>query len=92
MARVEQEQVKTKAMAELKKFEAELNREVELKKTEMKVEAQKLIAAEDLELKKEMEANRHLFKMRELEMELDLEVAKMNAGSRDGQGNINVSD
>jgi len=34
----------------------------------------------------------HQYRMQELAAEAELEAARMRAGSRDGQGNINVSD
>ena len=58
----------------------------------MKADLQREIAAQKLELDKEIEANRHMFRMNELEMERELEREKMIVGARDGQGNINVSD
>lgn len=93
-ARLQQTEVEMQRTAELEKFKAELTAENDIRVAEMKAQAARQIAEQKLELDKEIEANRHIFKMRELEMERDLEAEKMRLGvpSRDGQGNINVSD
>jgi len=93
-ARLQQTEVEMQRTAELEKFKAELTAQNDIRVAEMKAQAARQIAEQKLELDKEIEANRHIFKMRELEMERDLEAEKMRLGvpSRDGQGNINVSD
>ena len=78
--------------AELARYKAELDATLQRESASLKAEVQREIAAQKLELDKEIEANRHMFRLRELEMERDLEREKMIVGARDGQGNINVSD
>lgn len=78
--------------AELARYKAELDATLQRESASLKAEVQREIAAQKLELDKEIEANRHMFRLRELEMERELEREKMIVGARDGQGNINVSD
>ena len=78
--------------AELARYKADLEATIQRETAALKADLQREIAAQKLELDKEIEANRHMFRMNELEMERELEREKMIVGSRDGQGNINVSD
>lgn len=79
--RAELDQRKAEQQVEVDRFKANLNAEVERQRQ-----------IDQMTLDRERMEREFAFKMAELEAEKELEAMKMAAGSRDGQGNINLSD
>lgn len=80
------------AQAEIERYKAELAAQVEREKSAAQIEADRERMAIEFEIKRQQMAEEFAFRRQELGMEALLEEKKMDAGSRDGQGDINVSD
>lgn len=78
--------------AELEQRKAEQQAEIERFKIELNAEAERQRQLNQMTLDRERMDREFQLKIAELEAEKELEAVKMAAGSRDGQGNINLSD
>lgn len=78
--------------AELDRRKAEMQAEIERFKANLSADVDRQRQEQQLLIDRERMEREFQFKMAELEAEKDLELIKMRAGSRDGQGNINLSD
>ena len=87
-----QAQQDAQAKAQIEQFKAEKQVETDLFKARLQADVDREIAANKLAFEERKAALEHQYKMAELEAEERLEARKMLAGSRDGQGNIDVSD
>ena len=101
--RAETEREKAAMAAEIERFKAELDAQIQRQKAEMQVavDRERLAQEQAVSLERmqrefehkmaELQAENQ-YKTAELQAEKELEAAKMAARSRDGQGNINLSD
>ena len=87
-----QAQQDAQSKAQIEQFKAEKQVETDLFKARLQADVDREIAANKLAFEERKAALEHQYKMAELEAEERLEARKMLAGSRDGQGNIDVSD
>jgi len=78
--------------AEIARFKAELEAAQARENALLEAEVKREIEGNKLKLEYERMAAQHEYKMAELTAEERLERSKMDANSRDGQGNINLSD
>lgn len=90
--RTEADANKAQLEAEVARFKAELEAGQQRENAILRSEVDKKVAADKLAFEYEKMRLDHDYRMAELQEEKELEAAKMAAGSRDGQGNINVSD
>lgn len=77
---------------EIERFKAQLNAEIARQNAEMQAAVDRERMANEQSLALQRMEREFQFRMTELQMEKELEREKMAAGSRDGQGNIDVSD
>jgi len=90
--RAQTDQQKAQMEAEVMRFKAELEAQQARESAEMKAAVDREIASNKLALERDKMNLEHQYRMQELAEERSLEREKMAAGSRDGQGNINLSD
>ncbi len=86
------DRMKAESEAEVARFRAELEAAQARETAELKAAVDREVATNKLTFEYEKMQRDHEYRMSELQAEKDLEREKMIAGSRDGQGNINVSD
>ena len=90
--KAEVDTLKAEKEAEIARFKAELEAAQARENALLEAEVKREIEGNKLKLEYERMAAQHEYKMAELTAEERLERSKMDAGSRDGQGNINLSD
>lgn len=89
--RAETDKLKAQQEAEVARYRADLEAVQKREDAELKAKVDREIAANKLAFEYERMRVDHEYRMAELIEERNLEAAKMAAGSRDGQGNINLS-
>jgi hypothetical protein len=90
--RAQTDQQKMQMEAEVARFKAELEAQQARENAQMKAAVDREVASNKLALERDKMNMEHQYRMQELAEEKALEREKMAAGSRDGQGNINLSD
>lgn len=90
--RAQTDQRKAELEAEIARFKAEMAAQQERENAELRAAVDREIASNKLALERDRMNLEHQYRMQELAAEAELEAAKMRAGSRDGQGDIDVSD
>lgn len=90
--RAQTDQRKAELDAEIARFKAEMDAQQQRENAELRAAVDREIASNKLALERDRMNLEHQYRMQELAAEAELEAAKMRAGSRDGQGNIDVSD
>jgi hypothetical protein len=90
--RVEADRMKAQQDAENARMAAEMEAQTARFKAELEAAVQREQAAARIQVDRERLAMEHQYKMAELGAEQQLEREKMAAGSRDGQGNLNLTE
>lgn len=90
--RAETDRMKAQQEAEIARYKADLEAQQIRQKAELQAAVDREIAANKLAFEYEKMQRDHEYRMDELAREQELEREKRRAGSRDGQGNIDVSD
>jgi hypothetical protein len=90
--RAETDQKKAQMEAEIARFKAELQAQQERENAQLRAAVDREIATNKLALERDKMNMEHEYRMQELVAEKALEREKMAAGSRDGNGNIDLSD
>jgi len=89
--RAETDKLKAQQEAEVARYKADLDSMQKREDADLKAKVDREIAANRLAFEYEKMKADHEYRMAELIEERNLEAAKMAAGARDGQGNINLS-
>jgi hypothetical protein len=90
--RAETDRMKAAQDAEIARMKSESEAQTARFKAELEAAVDRERAAAQIQIDRERLAMEHQYKMAELGAEQQLEREKMAAGSRDGQGNINLSE
>jgi hypothetical protein len=90
--RAEADQQQAMQDAEIARYKADLDARTALEAAQLKAAVDREAAGNQMIIQREKMEMDHQYRMMELAAEKELEREKMRAGSRDGQGNINVSD
>jgi len=90
--RAETDRMKAENDAAIARERAQMDAQAAIQKAQLQAQVDREVAANKLELERDKMQQDHAYRMAELAAEQELEREKMRAGSRDGQGNINLSD
>jgi hypothetical protein len=90
--RAEADQQQAMQDAEIARYKADLDARTALEAAQLKAAVDREAAGNQMIIQREKMEMDHQYRMMELAAEKELEREKMRAGSRDGQGNIDVSD
>ena len=90
--RAQSDQQKAQMEAEVARYKADLDAQQQRENAQLRAAVDREVATNKLALERDKLNMEHEYRMREMAAETQLEREKMAAGSRDGQGNINLSD